>query len=221
MGYAALYSGGKDSSLALWEAQSLGLNVDTLITVYPERDYSYMFHKSNIHLVPKLAKSIGIELIEIETAGEKETELHDLRKGMKELEVSGLITGAVASSYQMDRIKKIASDLSLDVFAPLWNMSQSDLLERLVDEEFKAFIVSVSALGLDKEWLGRTLDKKCLEDLKKLEKKHGINISGEGGEYETLVLDGPNYQDAFEIDKKEKFWDGRRGELKIKNLKKR
>jgi len=220
MGYTALFSGGKDSTLALWKAQSLGLDISYLVTVYPHRDDSYMFHKPNLHLVPKLAKSLDIELVKVETSGEKEKELTDLKNELATLDISGLITGAVASNYQMKRIEKISKDLSLDVFAPLWKMKQSELLEDLLKNNFHSIIVSVSARGLDEGWLGRSIDEKCVQDLKKLHDKYGINISGEGGEYESLVLEAPNYDQNFKVIEKEDQWDGRRGEVSIKKLKK-
>lgn len=218
MGYAALFSGGKDSSLATWKAQSLGLDIECLVTVFPRRDDSYMFHKPNLHLVPDLARSMGIELVKIETEGKKEEELEDLEKGLEGLDISGHITGAVASSYQMDRVENLASALSLDVYAPLWNMSQSDLLEELLENDFEAIIVSVSALGLDKTWLGKPLDEDTLKELKGLKEKYGINISGEGGEYESLVLNAPYYYRELRPIGEEKDWDGKRGELFIKRL---
>ncbi len=220
MGFAALFSGGKDSSLALWKAQSLGLNVDYIVTVYPREEGSYMFHKPNIHLVPKLSEALDIELVEISTKGEKEEELMDLQERLKKLEIDGLITGAVASSYQMDRIENISKELSLDVFAPLWKMKQSELLDELLKNNFESIIVSVSARGLDESWLGRSIDEKCVQDLKKLHDKYGINISGEGGEYESLVLEAPNYDHKLKAGEKSKKWDGIRGELLIKKLEK-
>lgn len=220
MGYAALFSGGKDSSLALYKAQSLGLDVDHLVTVYPERDDSYMFHKPNLHLVPKLADSLGIELIEIETSGEKESEVEDLKEGIKDLDVSGLIAGAVASSYQMDRIERLSRELGLDIYAPLWNKSQSELLQEILENGFRTIIVSVSALGLDEKWLGKEIDEERIKRLKKLHEKYGINISGEGGEYESLVLDGPDFDWGFETREKRTFWDGRRGKIEIELEKK-
>ncbi len=220
MGYAALFSGGKDSALAIWKAQSSGLTVDYLVTVYPEKNDSYMFHKPNLHLIPKLAESLDIELIKIETKGEKEKEVEDLKKGLRGLKIDGIITGAVASNYQRKRVESISKELSIDVHAPLWNMDQTELLEDLLENDFYAIIVSVSALGLDEDWLGRTIDKRCIHDLEKLHQEYGINISGEGGEYETFVLGAPNYENDFKLVEEEKIWDGKRGEMIIKKLKK-
>ncbi len=220
MGFAALYSGGKDSSLALWLAQRERIDVDVLITVVPEKEDSYMFHKPNLHLVPQLADSMDIDLIKVKTEGKKEKELNDLRKALEELgdEIDGLIVGAVASSYQMDRVERLGSEFSLEIYAPLWNMDQKELLDELVENGFKAIMVSVSAMGLDQGWLGRQMDQDCIDELLELEVEYGINPSGEGGEYETLVLDAPNYQEAFKVLREEKEWDGRRGVYRVKEL---
>ena len=221
MSYAALFSGGKDSNLALWKGIRTGLDIGWLITVKPERDDSYMFHKPNLDLVPKIAESIGIELIEVETEGVKEEELEDLKSALRSIPVEGVVTGAVASNYQRERIEKMADVLELEVFSPLWNMDQYDLVEELLDEGFKSMIVSVAAMGLDDSWLGRMIDEECISDLKTLHDEYRINIAGEGGEYESLVLDGPMYEYGFEVIEGNKEWDGQRGVYDILKIEKK
>lgn len=220
MKYAALFSGGKDSALALWKAQEDGLNVKYLITVIPERDDSYMFHKPNLDFVPDIAESLGIKLVEIGTRGEKEKELRDLENGLNGLDIDGIITGAVASSYQYKRLERISSQLCLDLYAPLWDMDQETVLDELLERGFKVMIVSVAAMGLDKRWLGRVIDKECINDLKNLNVKYGVNVAGEGGEYESFVLDAPNFKWGFEVVEDDIIWDGHRGEYVIKNIEK-
>ncbi|MFO7792405.1 MAG: TIGR00289 family protein [Candidatus Saliniplasma sp.] len=221
MKYAALFSGGKDSALALWKAQKDGLNVEYLVTVFPERDDSYMFHKPNLDLVPDIAESVGIELVKVRTEGEKEKELQDLKEGLENLKIGGIITGAVASSYQYKRLEKLSSQLELELYAPLWGMDQENLLNELLEDEFDVIIVSVAAMGLDEKWLGRKIDKYCVDELEELNDKYGINVAGEGGEYESLVLNAPNFKWAFEVVDADIKWDGHRGEYKINKIKKK
>ncbi len=221
MSYAALFSGGKDSNLALWKAIKKGIDVDWLVTVKPSRDDSYMFHKPNLDLLPKIAGSIGIELIEVETEGVKEEELKDLESALRSIPLEGVITGAVASNYQRERIEKMADVLGLEVFSPLWNMDQYDLVKELLEEGFQTIIVSVAAMGLDDSWLGREIDEGCISDLKDLHDEYRINIAGEGGEYESLVLDGPMYEYGFEVIEAKKGWDGQRGTYDISKIEKK
>lgn len=221
MSYAALFSGGKDSNLALWKAKQMGLAVDWLVTVKPQRDDSYMFHKPNLGLVPKIAKSIGVDLVEVGTEGVKEQELSDLERALKKMTLDGLITGAVASNYQKDRVGSIAAELGLEVFSPLWGMDQYKLMGELMEEGFECVIVSVAAMGFDDSWLGRKIDEGCLSELKELYDRYRINMAGEGGEYESIVLDGPIYDYGFQIVKAEKTWDGHRGVYDITKIKKK
>ncbi|MFW6038521.1 MAG: diphthine--ammonia ligase [Candidatus Saliniplasma sp.] len=221
MKYAALFSGGKDSALALWKAQKAGLDVKYLVTVFPARDDSYMFHKPNLEFVPTLADSLDLNFIKVKTEGVKEEELTDLKNGLNKLDVGGVITGAVASSYQFKRLKRLTKELDLDLYAPLWEVKQQDILDTLLKNDFKVIIVSVAAMGFDKDWLGREIDSGCVSDLKVLNRKYAINVAGEGGEYESFVLDSPNYEWGFKVVHAEREWDGHRGVYKIKKIKKK
>ncbi|HUW42826.1 MAG TPA: TIGR00289 family protein, partial [Thermoplasmata archaeon] len=64
-------------------------------------------------------------------------------------------------------------------------------------------------------WLGRTVDSNVIDDLVALRRKRRINVSGEGGEFETIVLDGPNFRRRLEIASSYVDWHVRSGVLKI------
>jgi diphthine-ammonia ligase len=64
----------------------------------------------------------------------------------------------------------------------------------------KAIIVGVFAEGLDQKWLGRTIDHDCIRDLIEVAKKYRINVSGEGGEYETMALDSPMHAQPIRVE---------------------
>ena len=104
MSWAALTSGGKDSILACQKALDSGKDVDYLVTVRPENPDSYMFHSANLDAVPVIARVSGMKYVEIATHGKKEEELADLEKGLSELNIDGIIAGAVASVYQLSLI---------------------------------------------------------------------------------------------------------------------
>jgi diphthamide synthase (EF-2-diphthine--ammonia ligase) len=54
-----------------------------------------------------------------------------------------------------------------------------------------------------------------VERLDKLATKHGFNLSFEGGEAETLVLDCPLFSSPVKIINSKKSWDGYRGRFEI------
>jgi diphthine-ammonia ligase len=221
MKVAVLFSGGKDSTLALYDSLKKGMDVKYLVSIFSRNPESYMFHYPNMSMAIIQSLSIGIRLVTKKTEGEKEKELEDLKKVLESLkgEVEGVVVGAIASKYQKERVQKICKSLGLKMIAPLWGKKPELLWKRLLDEGFEVMITSVSAGGLGKEWLGRVIDRKGLEKLKKVAKKHRIHLSGEGGEFETLVLNGPIFKRRLEVTQSEVQWDGDSGRFVIKDAK--
>jgi len=216
MKVAALFSGGKDSVYSIYVAQQWGWNVAHLVTLQPENKDSWMFHSINIHLTEKVAEAIDIPLIKKHTKGEKEKELNDLKDILKDLEIEGVISGAIASEYQRTRIEKICNELKIKSYAPIWHKNQLLILKNQISAGFKIIIVGVFAHGLDKTWLGKTINKEIINELRKLGKKYSLNEAGEGGEFETLVLDGPIFQKKIVLDEISKEWKRDSGVLEVK-----
>jgi diphthine-ammonia ligase len=187
---ACLFSGGKDSTLALHKAIAAGIKIDLLITMRPVSSESYMFHYPNIRFTELQAKALGIRQIFADTAGEKEKELADLEGALVGNRVKLLVTGATYSRYQADRINAIAKRLGIEHFAPLWHIDPMEELNELADS-YDVIITAVSAEGFDESFLGRRIDKQIVARLAELSKKYGINMLFEGGEAETFVLDAP------------------------------
>lgn len=216
MNVAALFSGGKDSTYAIYLAQQRGWDVSRLITLVPTKGESHMFHIPNIGLCAMLAEAMGIEHAAFDTMGEEEKEMEDLRKALGGLGVEGIITGAIASDYQATRIDRLCHELGMRSYSPLWRWKQADVLNGILSAGFKVMIVGVYADGMGKEWLGRELDAAALSELDALAAKNRMNVSGEGGEFETLVLDGPNFSQRLEIEESETVWHGTNGEYLVK-----
>ena len=215
MRLAALFSGGKDSTYAAHLASLLGHDVSYLVTMLPARDDSWMFHTVNISLAPLVAQAMGIESVVVETSGEKEEELQDLKPAIAGLNVDGLVTGAIASSYQRSRVDGICSELEIEHVAPLWGRESSELVREMIANGMSIIVTAVAAMGLDEKWLGRTLDEDALEELKSLSERYGVDVCGEGGEMETLVLDAPWFTGRLEIVSAKREWDGVRGSLHV------
>lgn len=218
MKLAALISGGKDSIFALYKAQKMGHKIKVLATVIPKRSDSYMFHFPNIHLTQQISKALDIPLVKIETSGIKEKELDDLKLLLSSLDVDGIVTGAIASSYQKKRIDKLCKELNLKSISPLWNQEPLKIMKELLDLKFKIIFVGVSAHGLDESWLGKEITNERLKELVELNKKFQISIVGEGGEYESLILDAPIFKKRIKIIKSETKFDNDYGIFNIKEV---
>jgi ABC transporter with metal-binding/Fe-S-binding domain ATP-binding protein len=192
MRVAALFSGGKDSSYALFCAQHYGWDVTCLVTAFSTSSESYMYHVPAIELTRLAAESIGIPLVEVVTPPEPEAELMPLKDALYSLGVDGIVSGALASEYQRRRLDQVCQSIGIKSFAPLWHKNQRDYLYEMVGEGFEVMVTGCYAGGLDESWLGRALDREALAKLERLHDRYGISVAGEGGEYESFVANGPH-----------------------------
>jgi diphthine-ammonia ligase len=218
MRVAALVTGGKDSVLALYRAQKMGHDVEVLATMIPQRDDSYMFHFPNIHLTELLSRAVEIPLVKAETSGVKEKELEDLKNLLASLDVEGVVSGAVSSSYQKERIERLCQELDLESVTPLWHEDPYEILREIIDLNFQVIIVGVYAYGFDKSWLGREINSESLKSLVELHEKYLISLVGEGGEYESLVLDAPFFNKRIEIIQAEATYENNSGVLVVNEV---
>lgn len=215
MKVAALFSGGKDSSYALFVAGHYGWEITHLVTVFSMSPESYMYHVPAVELTRLAAQAIGVPLVEVVTPPEPEQELIPLRDALAKLGVDGLVSGALASEYQRRRLDQICDDIGIKSFAPLWHKNPRELLGEMVDEGFEIMIVGCSAEGLDERWLGRVLDRKALAELDRLHDRYGIHVAGEGGEYESMVLDGPHMKMRIRVEY-QKDWRVSSGKIVVR-----
>jgi len=219
MRVAVLATGGKDSTLALHRVLKMGYEIKYLVSMIPMRKDSWMFHYPNIRLVDLFAEAVEIPLVKAETSGIKEREVEDLKNLIEKVDVEGIVSGAIASNYQKIRIEKICSQLKLKCITPLWHESPLEILKEILDLKFKVIITGVYAYGFSMEWLGRKVDEDAVEALIELNKQYGVSLVGEGGEYETLVLDAPFFKKRIKILKAEKVWENQSGYFLVKKAK--
>jgi diphthine-ammonia ligase len=202
MRLGVLFSGGKDSTLALHKAAEKE-EVVCLITLVSENKESFMFHTPNIDITVLQAEAIGLPLIKKATKGKPEKELKDLEEAIAQavncFKIEGVVTGAVESAYQAKRIQSICNQLNISCFSPLWKKNQKALLEELVAKGFKVIISGIFAYPLDKSWLGKEVDNELIERLSLLGEEFGLSVAGEGGEIETTVLDATLFKKKIEI----------------------
>ena len=204
---AVLFSGGKDSTFTTFIAKKYGYEISCLIAIISDNPDSYMFHTPSILKVKKQAEVMNLPLIVKKTKGLKEKELIDLESAIQNAKnkynIEAVITGAVESAYQASRVQKICDNLDLMCFNPLWQKDQIELLEDLVANNFKIIVTGVFAFPLDDSWLGQYINKNFIDKVKNLSEKYKINPAGEGGEFETFVLNCPLFSRELKLVNKE------------------
>lgn len=221
MNFVALISGGKDSIFTILKLVQEGHKVICLANLYPPKQQeldSYMYQSVGSEVAVYIAEALELPLIRKEITGKavnvdleyiptKEDEvenLYELLKDVKEQypDVQAVSSGAILSNYQKNRVEDICNRLGLISFAPLWERDQKELVQEMVDNKMDAILVRVATEGLKKEHLGKTISD-MLPTLFKLGEKYGINVCGEGGEFESITLDCPLFKKRIVVEEAE------------------
>ena len=217
-----LFSGGKDSTFALWLSQLQGWDIASLLTVFPESPESWMFHYPALKWTKLQAEIIGIPQTIVPTKGEKEKELTDLSICLGRLKdtigIDTVVSGAVASEYQKTRIDNVCQALGLKSIAPLWHKNAEQIVREEIECGFEIIITACNALGLDQSWLGKVLDTSDVAKLSDLRRKFGVNPAFEGGEAETFVLSGPVFSRRLRVIRSTTVWRGSSGHLELEDV---
>lgn len=196
----ALLSGGKDSVAAVEVAQGHGWDVVGALRMVPVADDAYMFHTPNLDVVAGVATCMGLPLETASARDDPEAEVVDLEQALaraaERFGADAILSGALASEYQRTRIDRIGHRLGLRTFAPLWHKDPARYLGSLVQGGYDIRFSRVAADGLPAEWAAARLDEPRLQALA----AKRLHIAGEGGEYETLVLDAPHYRSRIVVD---------------------
>ncbi len=198
----ALLSGGKDSVAAIEVAQGHGWDVVAALTMIPAEDDAWMFHTPNLAAVRGVAQCMHIPLIEAPCRSGKTEEVEDLeaalRAAHKALAFDGIVSGALASEYQRTRIDRIGHRIGVPTFAPLWHKDPEIHVRQLLSS-YDVRFARTAAEGVPNAWAGQRMTEEHVAAM--LKHKAKPHVAGEGGEYETLVLDAPHYRRRLVVDR--------------------
>lgn len=220
MKLGALFSGGKDSTYAIYLAKKQGFDISCLLTLFPKSADSHLLHHQNIVWTKLQAKSMILPQLTTQLESDQTEEelnvLNDLvKKAKNDFAIDGLVHGGIVSVFQKEKFETICKNHDLKPITPLWKIDSKKYMNELIENCFEFIMTSVSAGGLDGSWLGKTIMKNDVEKLEKLSIKHGFNLNFEGGEAETFVLNCPLFTAPIKINQGETFWDGYRGRFQI------
>lgn len=189
----ALWTGGKDSCFALYEALSLGYQITSLITFTPPRP---QFRAHPLHVMKYQAETLQLphSTVEITEPFEDGYRLA-FQVLKKQFGVSAVITGDIDEIQgHPNWIREYAAANDIETVTPLWKRNRSGLLEKLMVNNFKVIFSCVKRPWFDGDWLGTELNAGTVDRLHRLHEATGIDVCGENGEYHTIVLDCPLFQ---------------------------
>ena len=218
MKVVAAWSGGKDSCFAYYKAVAQGLAVVSLLT-FMENEHKSNFHGIQADLLDAQAKSLNISLTKRVT--QKETYESNFKNALREFKangVRGLVTGDIyeVAGHEERWLERVCKEVGLEPIRPLWQGNTKQIFQGFVAAGFKATVVRTRLDVLDERWLGRELDASFLKDILKLP---NVDPCGEGGEYHTVVTDGPVFHDHIELVETKKSTSGNYGKLEIERFK--
>ena len=201
MDVAILYSGGKDSTLAIDHALRKEWNIKYLISVKPTRTDCFLFHFATVELTKDLAKLFGLKHVYVTCDVADPKKEADLIKDVVNKEpVDALILGGTGlQETQIKSIRDAVFDLGTEVFAAHTGEDHGKVLYDLIRRGYDIRVTQIAAEGLSKRWLGRKLDLEAFAELKDLSERFGFHLGAEGGHYDTLVVDAPFFNKKLEI----------------------
>jgi uncharacterized protein (TIGR00290 family) len=183
------WSGGKDCCLALWKAARAGHEVVCLLNMLDESGERSRSHGTKAGILRAQSEAMGIPIIQRATSwGDYERSFKDAALGLKQAGMEGGIFGDIDLQEHREWVERVCAEVGMEAILPLWREGREGLLREFIDLGFEAVVVAARASSLGPEWLGRKVDERFLSDLQKLGR---VDLSGEGGEYHTLVTGGP------------------------------
>lgn len=215
MKFIGLVSGGKDSIYTICKLIDEGNTLVALLYIESEASYSdsYMYQTVGSETAKLLGscfdkplftfsskcKTLCTDLEYTELEGDEIEDLYNGIKSMlKTLQFEAISSGAIFSTYQKNRVEYICERLNLKSLAPLWGRNQKELLLEMVNYGIDAKIIKVASSFLEKSCLNMSL-KEIYDYMVNKNSKYEVNYCGEGGEFETTVLDCPHFKNKISI----------------------
>jgi len=194
------WSGGKDCCLAAYRASVNGLKVRYLANTVTEDGQRSCSHGLSADIIRLQSRAMGIPLVQARTTRDTyETEFKNMLRRFKRQGIDGGVFGDIDFNEHREWIERVCQAADIVPHLPLWEESQEKILREFVSLGFEAVVVAAKADLFGEEVLGRKVDLDFIKQLEELKETRGITPCGEAGEYHTLVVDGPLFQQRLEL----------------------
>ena len=182
------YSGGKDSTLALYHAMQVGIAIG-LIVMLEEQGLRSRSHAMSMEIIQAQANALGLPIITASSSwNDYETEFLKLLADAKQQGAEVLVTGDLDMPEHGCWHDRITQQAGLKLCMPLWQRPHREVIEEFIQLGFKTMIVTVNLdLGMKVDDLGKVLTLDYIQELE----NRGIDPCGEGGEFHSTVINGP------------------------------
>jgi uncharacterized protein (TIGR00290 family) len=210
--YALLWSGGKDSALALTRARRSGLDVGRLLNFHDSASGRVRFHATRVELLAAQAAAVGVELSAIGTTWtEMEGRLRQELAALTAAGFAGVVLGDIHLADVRAWYEERVRAAGLEHVEPLWGDPPERLLDEFVAGGGRAVVTCVELSQLDEAWLGRVVDPDFARDIRRLP----VDPCGENGEYHSFAFAGPAFRWPVRWRPGERRADGRFAQLDL------
>jgi uncharacterized protein (TIGR00290 family) len=198
------WSGGKDSSLALYELtcnkRFEKFEITALLTTLTTDYNRISMHGVRRELLLAQSRSMGIPAEEVWIPANASNEIYQsqsIKSVMKWKEKEG-ISNIMFGDLFLEDIRayreKFLGQVGIECIFPLWMKNTNELAKIFVDSGFKAVICTVDPKKLNPKFCGREFDDKFLSDI-----PNGVDACGENGEFHTFVFGGPIFKEEIKV----------------------
>ncbi len=202
MKVAILYSGGKDSTFAIDFAKEKGWDIRYLLSIKPNRTDCYLFHFATVEHTPVLANILGLNhtLLPCTVADPKQEAAIVKDHVLKNEEVDAIVLGGTGlQETQLRTLQETFQPHGIEVFAAHAGLDHDEVMNDMIAKGYDIRITQFASDGFDVSWLGRQIDASTLAEMKQRSEKFGFHVGGEGGYFDTFVVDGPIFNKKVDI----------------------
>ena len=205
------WSGGKDSCLACYKAIKMGDQISFLLNLISKKYQRCCFHGIQKELINLQAHLIDIPLFQKEVSDDMdlyEREFKEAVTSLKTRGAKGMVFGDIYLDEHRNWVERVCQELKIRPLEPLWQKTAEEVIEEFIGLGFKAVVVSAQTELFSKDIIGRVVDRKFVEELR----KRDICPCGENGEYHTFVIGGPIFKNEeiaitkSQVIRREGFW---------------
>jgi uncharacterized protein (TIGR00290 family) len=183
-----MWSGGKDSALALQRATAAGIQVRRLINLYDATTGRVRFHATRTEMIQAQADAVGIDLDAISTTWpEMEASLTAEFALLRSEGFAGVVFGDIHLADVRDWYETRVRAAGLEHVEPIWGEDPAQLVREYVETGGRAVITCVDLSRLDSSWLGRIIDEGFLSEISATH----ADPCGENGEFHSFAFAGP------------------------------
>lgn len=189
------WSGGKDSALALYEIKERqDMEIVSLITTITEDYDRVSMHGVRRVLLENQAEFLGIPLYNIFISKDASDEAYghkmkEMLTRFSRLGVTAVVFGDIFLEDLRRFREKQLSKVGMKGIFPLWRKDTTELANTFINLGFRAIITSADSKVLNREFVGREIDKKFLAQI-----PPAVDPCGENGEFHSFVFSGPTFE---------------------------